>query len=134
MTDDTVRLIAVAAAVFSCSAILTGFLVKLLKKNNILDIPNERSSHIISTPRGGGIGIVSAIIIGWIVDRTFTQTLNSHDVIILGSSFGLAIVCFIDDIRGLPAASKLIFQIVCCLLYTSPSPRDKRQSRMPSSA
>ena len=25
-------------------------------------------------------------------------------------------------------------QIVICLLYTSPSPRDKRQSRMPSSA
>ena len=25
-------------------------------------------------------------------------------------------------------------QHVCCLLYTSPSPRDKRQSRMPSSA
>ena len=23
---------------------------------------------------------------------------------------------------------------LCCLLYTSPSPRDKRQSRMPSSA
>ena len=25
-------------------------------------------------------------------------------------------------------------EIICCLLYTSPSPRDKRQSRMPSSA
>ena len=25
-------------------------------------------------------------------------------------------------------------QVWCCLLYTSPSPRDKRQSRMPSSA
>ena len=25
-------------------------------------------------------------------------------------------------------------QIATCLLYTSPSPRDKRQSRMPSSA
>ena len=25
-------------------------------------------------------------------------------------------------------------QILSCLLYTSPSPRDKRQSRMPSSA
>ena len=24
--------------------------------------------------------------------------------------------------------------LCCCLLYTSPSPRDKRQSRMPSSA
>ena len=26
------------------------------------------------------------------------------------------------------------FQVFACLLYTSPSPRDKRQSRMPSSA
>ena len=25
-------------------------------------------------------------------------------------------------------------QVLVCLLYTSPSPRDKRQSRMPSSA
>ena len=28
----------------------------------------------------------------------------------------------------------LIALILACLLYTSPSPRDKRQSRMPSSA
>ena len=27
-----------------------------------------------------------------------------------------------------------MFQTFLCLLYTSPSPRDKRQSRMPSSA
>ena len=27
-----------------------------------------------------------------------------------------------------------LFQVKVCLLYTSPSPRDKRQSRMPSSA
>ena len=31
-------------------------------------------------------------------------------------------------------ANKLSIQIIDCLLYTSPSPRDKRQSRMPSSA
>ena len=29
---------------------------------------------------------------------------------------------------------KLIKEYIGCLLYTSPSPRDKRQSRMPSSA
>ena len=28
----------------------------------------------------------------------------------------------------------MVFQDYACLLYTSPSPRDKRQSRMPSSA
>ena len=32
------------------------------------------------------------------------------------------------------ADASLIVQAVGCLLYTSPSPRDKRQSRMPSSA
>ena len=31
-------------------------------------------------------------------------------------------------------AERLPFLSRCCLLYTSPSPRDKRQSRMPSSA
>ena len=31
-------------------------------------------------------------------------------------------------------SNDLIRVIVICLLYTSPSPRDKRQSRMPSSA
>ena len=30
--------------------------------------------------------------------------------------------------------SSMISLVIACLLYTSPSPRDKRQSRMPSSA
>ena len=34
--------------------------------------------------------------------------------------------------EGLPGA--IVPGIMSCLLYTSPSPRDKRQSRMPSSA
>ena len=31
-------------------------------------------------------------------------------------------------------AKAIVFDLQFCLLYTSPSPRDKRQSRMPSSA
>ena len=33
-----------------------------------------------------------------------------------------------------PIPGKLFYRGYDCLLYTSPSPRDKRQSRMPSSA
>ena len=33
-----------------------------------------------------------------------------------------------------PAPESLAGRALACLLYTSPSPRDKRQSRMPSSA
>ena len=32
------------------------------------------------------------------------------------------------------ATNDINLQSISCLLYTSPSPRDKRQSRMPSSA
>ena len=35
---------------------------------------------------------------------------------------------------GVVIADKKLTDVVPCLLYTSPSPRDKRQSRMPSSA
>ena len=35
---------------------------------------------------------------------------------------------------GIKIYKKISSQIHNCLLYTSPSPRDKRQSRMPSSA
>ena len=40
------------------------------------------------------------------------------------------------DIHGQdsPEVLNLIYEQLPCLLYTSPSPRDKRQSRMPSSA
>ena len=33
-----------------------------------------------------------------------------------------------------PNQTVIAAYLYCCLLYTSPSPRDKRQSRMPSSA
>ena len=41
----------------------------------------------------------------------------------------------IDQIQNLPLITKYSKrESNICLLYTSPSPRDKRQSRMPSSA
>ena len=39
----------------------------------------------------------------------------------------------LDNIKA-PAGTDLVNDPEGCLLYTSPSPRDKRQSRMPSSA
>ena len=38
----------------------------------------------------------------------------------------------ISEVRASPDLKHAI--VYACLLYTSPSPRDKRQSRMPSSA
>ena len=42
-------------------------------------------------------------------------------------------VCDIADLLGL-TQSAISHQLRVCLLYTSPSPRDRQKSRMPSSA
>ena len=39
-----------------------------------------------------------------------------------------------DFINYLKAYSQSLDEANCCLLYTSPSPRDRQKSRMPSSA
>ena len=40
----------------------------------------------------------------------------------------------ISGLEGLFLGEKVIDQDIICLLYTSPSPRDRTRSRMPSSA
>ena len=54
-----------------------------------------------------------------------------EDVVQLSSRVEKAIFKSIEALkeRDITASQKVV-----CLLYTSPSPRDKRQSRMPSSA
>ena len=48
--------------------------------------------------------------------------------------YGLKAVGFSSDKKMIDALECLQLAIKTCLLYTSPSPRDKRQARMPSSA
>jgi len=47
---------------FSIGALCAFIVSKIGKKISLIDIPNERSSHTISTPRGGGIGLWIAFI------------------------------------------------------------------------
>jgi Fuc2NAc and GlcNAc transferase len=49
---------------FILSLLLTGIYRKFALKKAILDIPNDRSSHTVPTPRGGGLAIVVAFYLG----------------------------------------------------------------------
>ena len=53
------------------------------------------------------------------------QLFSKNDKILLALSGGIDSICL---------ANLFLETKYNCLLYTSPSPRDKRQSRMPSSA
>src|ERR1700744_1161400 len=47
------------------SALLTGWLRRYALQMQILDHPNERSSHVTATPRGGGAAIVVVTLAGF---------------------------------------------------------------------
>lgn len=79
------------------SFLLTGYMRHYALKKNIIDNPNERSSHTIPTPRGGGVSIVITFL-SFLVLLMFTQHLAiSTGLILLCSGFGIAVLGFLDD-------------------------------------
>lgn len=52
-----------AALAFIIAVTLTGWFRRYAIRGGLLDVPNERSSHVAPTPRGGGVAIVVAVLL-----------------------------------------------------------------------
>lgn len=94
-----------------------GVLIRVLRRRAILAQPNERSSHTIPTPHGGGIAVVAVIAILW-GGRAFA----SGDLwlgAVLAAALGLAAVSWIDDLRSLSAITRLAAQGVAVAVGTA---------------
>lgn len=97
------------------SCFLSWVVIRLSVKLNILDIPNNRSSHIKPTPRGGGI----AVVLSWYAGITwlFIMHLISDNLYYaLLSGLILALISFLDDLRDLRPAIRLIGQCITAIL------------------
>ncbi|CFR10868.1 glycosyl transferase [Yersinia kristensenii] len=104
---------------FMLSTILTLVLRKYALKNNIIDTPNSRSSHITPTPRGGGVAIVVSFLCG-IALFYFQGYLPLLTVIGLVVSGGvIALVGFWDDHGHIAARWRLLahFSAAAFLLF-----------------
>jgi UDP-N-acetylmuramyl pentapeptide phosphotransferase/UDP-N-acetylglucosamine-1-phosphate transferase len=103
-----------AAVVFATGFfcwLATGALIPILRRRDVLDRPNARSSHLAPTPRGGGIAVIGGLLLAWIALRK-TGLVGS---IVIGASLGaiiLAVVSWIDDLRGLSPGVRLLAQAV----------------------
>jgi Fuc2NAc and GlcNAc transferase len=76
---------------------LTVFLRRYALAKNLLDVPNIRSSHSFPTPRGGGLSIVIAFLLGlsyfW-----FTSLIDDEVFLgLCGAGIVVAVIGFIDD-------------------------------------
>jgi UDP-N-acetylmuramyl pentapeptide phosphotransferase/UDP-N-acetylglucosamine-1-phosphate transferase len=90
-----------AAGIAACFG--TRALIPLLRRAAVLDRPNERSSHEIPTPRGGGIAVVAASLASWLVLVATGAAPLSLLAVIAGAGV-LAAISWLDDLRGLSPA------------------------------
>lgn len=80
-------------------------------KRTILDLPNERSSHLNPTPRGGGI----AIALIWFSAITFfylSHQIDSSLFFALLCGLPVSIIGFADDIFSISPKVRLIVHVV----------------------
>lgn len=110
--------------VFAASVIATRLVLIFLRHKAILDLPNERSSHSLPTPRGGGIGmLIPTLPCLWFLNHNELTALPGAQAVILGA-FALALISWLDDLKNLGAASRFIGQIIAVTicLYFMPVP------------
>jgi UDP-N-acetylmuramyl pentapeptide phosphotransferase/UDP-N-acetylglucosamine-1-phosphate transferase len=90
--------ITIAAGVALFVGLAMGPLIAWLKRRAVFDIPNARSSHSEVTPRGGGIAVTGAILLGCIA-WTACDPGEILQLALLGMA-ALALVSWLDDRRG----------------------------------
>ena len=84
------------------------------------------------------LAILSLIIVGILYWLIYVNRGNDSTTSLSLKVFGpilIAVFLLGWDLFNKPISKSSSYEIsIFCLLYTSPSPRDKRQTRMPSSA
>lgn len=103
----------------AASALLTGLVRAYAIRHELLDKPNERSSHTHPTPHGGGLAVVIASVIGMAMGVAF-HIIDSREALTLGvGMIALATIGWIDDTKGSLPGSRLVVQILvaCWTLY-----------------
>jgi UDP-N-acetylmuramyl pentapeptide phosphotransferase/UDP-N-acetylglucosamine-1-phosphate transferase len=115
--------VALATGLVACAA--TGALIPLLRRRKLLDHPNERSSHSVPTPRGGGIALVGSVLLVWLGLAQGGWVTPDVAGISLGAGL-LGVVSWIDDARGLSPLLRLFAQGAAVALGISVLPETQR--------
>jgi UDP-N-acetylmuramyl pentapeptide phosphotransferase/UDP-N-acetylglucosamine-1-phosphate transferase len=103
--------LAVAIATGLLCWIATGVLIPILRRRDVFDRPNERSSHRVATPRGGGIAVTGSVLLVWLALYRAGSVTTGMIGVAVGAGV-LAVVSWVDDLRGLSPGVRLLAQFV----------------------
>jgi len=110
-----INIVLISSIPFFLSLTLTYIIKRIALKHQIVDVPNERSSHDAPTPTGGGL----AILISWFLGITFLFFFNwieKNLYFALLCGILLAVVSLIDDIISVPPVIRLAIQFITAIL------------------
>ena len=96
-------------------AAVSALVVRAMIGARVMDMPNARSSHAVPTPKGGGIGIVVAFLLGISLlygTATFARLADPYFRGVILASALIAAVSYLDDLRDWPFLVKFGAQIV----------------------
>ena len=94
------------------SLIGTGLIRHYAQTHNFVDVPNQRSSHTLATPHGGGVAIVLSFQLMMAV-IAYSGILPASDVLIyLLAGSWIALIGLLDDIRHIPARWRLLAHFI----------------------
>jgi Fuc2NAc and GlcNAc transferase len=111
--------ISIASLSFAGSMIISGVMVALIRvwaeRRALLDYPNERSSHMQPTAKGGGIAIVVLALAVLAVESRLPQTLPWSPRWFLAGGALIALISWIDDIHRLPVGVRLMAHVAAAI-------------------
>lgn len=117
------ELLSIFALAFVLGALLPFAVRPILHRNNMVDVPNERSSHTAPTYRGMGLATAAATLLAFVVATLFGWTYRSSESLQLAVTIAAAILCalalgWLEDIRGVSIVRRAGLQLVIGLLVS----------------
>ena len=109
--------IILSLALFLVSAFITRQLVVNSHRFSKMDIPNERSSHLTPTPRGGGIAFVAASLVGFLLLLLNSELARADLLALCCAGAIVAIAGHLDDRQKISGAMvRLIFHALGAII------------------
>ncbi len=115
--------IAVSLGAFALAMLMTPRTARLARAVGIVDVPGVRRVHRDATPRLGGLAVVLAtltmlvlvLMLDNVIGRAF-RGVQTRVIALVAGSLLVFVGGVIDDVRGLRASAKLLFQIAAAVL------------------
>lgn len=112
------KLLTSAAAIAAALSYIGVTLVRRWGEHRqVLDIPNERSSHSRPVARGGGLAIALVVLAGLILFQALERLAEWRTIMLfLIASAGVAAVSWLDDLRGVPALIRFTVHLTAAIM------------------